>query len=115
MTPTPSPAKQEAIPVEQVPDWAIERALTRFPNPKYMDGKPWSNISIRTSEFDYAKAVRFLAEQIEIYEEAPVDPLYEALFAVADIGSYDTREQTLLLRNELKARGLELVEIGGSK
>ncbi len=38
----------------------------------------------------------------------PVDPLYEALHAVVELGRYDTREQTELLRGELKARGLEI-------
>lgn len=40
----------------------------------------------------------------------PVDPLYEALFAVVELGRYDTREQTELLRAELAKRGLKIVE-----
>ena len=36
------------------------------------------------------------------------DPLYEALFAVVELGRYDTREQAALLRAELAKRGIEL-------
>lgn len=36
------------------------------------------------------------------------DPLYEALFAVVELGRYDTREQTQLLRAELAKRGIPI-------
>lgn len=52
------------------------------------------------------------ARYIEEHEEAPEDPLYEALKAVVELGRYDTREQTELLRGELRSRGLEIREVG---
>ncbi len=38
------------------------------------------------------------------------DPLYDALFAVVEMGRYDTREQTQLLRAELAKRGLTITQ-----
>lgn len=48
--------------------------------------------------------------ELALFEPLPVDPLYDALFAVVELGRYDTREQTELLRGELAKRGLKIVE-----
>ncbi len=53
--------------------------------------------------------VAFVA-YIAMHEDPPVDPLYEALKAVVELGRYDTREQTQLLRGELARRGLVITE-----
>lgn len=47
---------------------------------------------------------------LEPFILVPVDPLYEALKAVVELGRYDTAEQTQLLRGELDARGLAIVK-----
>lgn len=77
---------------DKLPDWAIERALTRFPRPSFVDGKPWTILHIRRFDADYTQAVRFLAEQIYEHEEPPVDPLLieaRALaFAQAEIAKH---------------------------
>ncbi|MAO79611.1 MAG: hypothetical protein CMH82_02895 [Nocardioides sp.] len=90
---------------EKVPEWAIDEALKRCGvNP---DQKPFSDWRDAT----YARAVRLFAAHIAEHEEPPVDDLYEALKAVVEMGRYDTREQTELLRSELKDRGLEVRKI----
>ena len=90
---------------EKVPEWAIDEALKRCGvNP---DQKPFSDWRDAT----YARAVRLFAAHIAEHEAPPVDDLYEALKAVVEMGRYDTREQTELLRSELKDRGFEVRKI----
>jgi hypothetical protein len=85
------------------PDWAIERALTFAPSgPTLADVKRhWPG---HTTIIAFA---RYIAK----HEQEPVDPLYEALKAVAELGRYDTREQTQLLRGELAKWGMAVVDI----
>lgn len=52
-----------------------------------------------------------LAISAFILPDTPSDPLYDALFAVVEMGRYDTKEQTELLRRELAERGLEIREV----
>lgn len=40
------------------------------------------------------------------------DVLYDALFAVVELGRYDTREQTELLKGELAKRGYAITKTG---
>lgn len=75
--------------VEDVPQWACDRQAA---------------LELEGGPFAFA---RYIAK----HEEPPVDPLYEALHAVVELGRYNTREQTELLRGELKKRGLEIREI----
>lgn len=87
---------------ERAPHWAYARAceLTGFAVPTDYVRKA-----------TYGPALESFARYIADHEEAPVDPLYEALKAVVELGRYDTREQTELLRGELKQRGLQIVEV----
>jgi len=79
---------------EKVPDWAKGRA----------------NEMLKGCSCDYSSFLVF-ARYIAEHEEPPVDELYEALKAVVEMGRYDTREQTELLRSELKDRGFEVRKI----
>lgn len=95
------------------PDWAIEKALAKFH--EFHSAAYWSPEKIKTtcdrSQLGFCSMVIAHATLIAEHEEAPVDPLYEALFAVVSLGRYDTPEQTELLRHELKERGLQIVEV----
>lgn len=84
---------------EKVPAWALERAVDLY----HCETIFSSDIAVI---YKYALA-RYIAE----HEEPPVDELYEALKAVVEMGRYDTREQTELLRSELKDRGFEVRKI----
>lgn len=84
---------------EKVPDWALERAVGLY----HHEPVASSDIAV---VYKHALA-RYIAE----HEEPPVDELYEALKAVVEMGRYDTREQTELLRSELKDRGFEVRKI----
>ena len=89
---------------KEPPDWAMARAAELAGVGK---------IEVTANAFAQACSqmqVGF-ARYIAAHEEAPVDPLYEALFAVVELGRYDTREQTQLLRHELEKRGLTIVEL----
>lgn len=52
-----------------------------------------------------------LAELDALLPDPEPDVLYDALFAVVEMGRYDTREQTELLRGELKSRGYEIRKV----
>lgn len=86
-----------------IPQWAVERALELL-SVDDADG-PWT-----TERHGTLPAVTAFARYIAAHEEAPVDHLYEALKAVVELGRYDTREQTDLLRRALALRGLKIVE-----
>jgi hypothetical protein len=97
---------------EQMPeDWAIERALklTGRGNGSFDAGYALRCVKRQPSGNSTTLA---FAAYIQAHEQPPVDPLYEALKAVVELGRYDTREQTALLRGELKARGLQIIELG---
>lgn len=106
------------------PDWAIERALKRFPNPSYVDGKPWTVADIKVKNVTFTLAVRFMASQIEECEEPPIDPLVQIVRdIVADDlaarnygsdfiqywreGSYDREPPFAMTMTALK-RGIEM-------
>lgn len=72
----------------------------------------WHIMSDYVRKAEYSPVEDAFATYIAQHEEAPVDHLYEALKAVVELGRYDTREQTELLRSELAQRGLQVVEIG---
>lgn len=85
------------------PDWAIEKALTLGSM-----GMTLADVKRHyAGHRPYIAFARYIAE----HEEEPVDPLYEALFAVVELGRYDTREQTELLRGELAKRGLQITPL----
>lgn len=91
--------------LEQMPpEWAIEKALS-------LSRTGTTIADVKRHWPGHSMALAFAAYIAE-HEEEPVDPLYEALFAVVELGRYDTREQTQLLRHELAARGLVIVELG---
>lgn len=90
---------------DKIPEWAIDEALKRCG--VHPDQKPFSSWHDAT----YARAVELFAAHIAEHEEPPADPLYDALFAVVEMGRHDTREQVSLLRHELAERGLEIREI----
>lgn len=58
-----------------IPEWAVDRALERFPRPTYYAGTSWKPAVLEGRNIPFANAVRFLAEQIARHEEPPVDPL----------------------------------------
>lgn len=95
---------------ENVPDWAIREACERGG----VDDHPtWKIRDVRAYARDdnghgWARMTMLAASLIAKHEKEPVDPLYEALKAVVELGRYDTREQTQLLRGELAERGLEI-------
>lgn len=94
---------------DDIQDWAIDEALKRCGIGQ--DQKPISH----WRDCTYGKAVSLLAGMIQQHEKPPVDPLYEALKAVVELGRYNTREQTELLRGELAARGLTIVELASQQ
>lgn len=86
-------------------DWAIKKALKLMA----YGGKTLAQVKAEPAElYEVVSFARYIAA----HEDAPEDPLYEALKAVVELGRYDTREQTQLLHGELKSRGLEIREIG---
>lgn len=91
---------------EKVPAWAFARANDLAVKYGMEDekGRVFDGPYTRPLQVAFA---RYIAE----HEEPPVDELYEALKAVVEMGRYDTREQTELLRSELKDRGFEVRKI----
>lgn len=89
-----------------VPEWAKKRAC-ELANADISNPIPYRESHI--GSYGHS-AITALALYIAQHEEPPVDPLFEALFAVVEMGRYDTREQTALLREELARRGLKIVE-----
>lgn len=64
--------------VEEIPDWAIERAIPRPPNADYSGSKPWPVGDVRSDakeKVPYACALMQLASYIAKYEQPPVDPM----------------------------------------
>lgn len=100
------------------PEWAINKALAAVvPSIDSYNLKSWTIEAITQGaelKLAYCLLTLDFARYIAEHEEEPVDPLYEALFAVVSMGRYDTREQTQLLRGELAKRGLSIVKAGGA-
>jgi len=90
--------------VNDIPEWAKKRAVSMANAEAGFNA--WDSAE---NSFSMRAFARYIAEHEE-HEELPVDPLYEALKSVVELGRYDTREQTELLRGELKSRGLKIVE-----
>lgn len=112
--------------VVNIPEWAVDRALERFPRPTFYDGSSWKPAVLEGRDAHFANAVRFLAEQIARYEEPPVDPLLlEAREIVKatltdshqfcdcrakiDAGEWDTGQKVRAALAALK-RGMELAQ-----
>lgn len=89
--------------MNDIPDWAGKRACELLNEGTYVSEWRWP----RDNKLGPVITVAKLVMQ---YEQPPIDPLYEALKAVVEMGRYDTREQAALLRAELAERNLEIVE-----
>ena len=85
------------------PDWAIEE-MARRSRTGYSAERHKKNAVFTWGDIAVIEGARLIAE----HEQPPVDPLYEALKAVVELGRYDTREQVELLRGQLRQRGLEI-------
>lgn len=86
--------KPESAPAK-VSEWAIDRVAEEHGNKEVYSTNSLFNA---------------FARYIEAHEEAPADPLYDALYEVVQMGRYNTREQTELLRGELDRRGYHIVK-----
>lgn len=62
---------------KKVPEWAIDRALERFPRTTFFNGDSWKPrvMEAGNRSVDFKNAVLFLAREIAENEKPPADPL----------------------------------------
>lgn len=120
-----------ALPSDEPDEWSVDHTDFNTDGTHYADAK-WRirnrfpardpalvalerikdiRLEFEAADIDEGEAMAEICRVLAELEPEPVDPLYDALFAVVELGRYDTREQTDLLRAELAKRGLEIVKV----